>query len=56
MSNARRRDDAADFIRDCIAVAIIGGTVMVLFGCTAGFIAGLAFIFRRNIAAAFKGR
>lgn len=55
MSNAHYRDDTGEFIRNCITVAIIGVVFDVLFGCTAGLIAGLAFIFRKNIANMFRG-
>jgi hypothetical protein len=50
MSNVRHSDDAGEFIRDCVVITLVAGTVMALLGCAAGFIVGLALIFRRNIA------
>lgn len=48
--------DTRAFIRDCITVALIGLVLDVFFGCTVGILAGLAYIFRNNIANMFKGR
>jgi len=56
MNNARNRDDAADFVRDCIIIALVSGTTMVLFGCAVGFVVGLVLIFRKQIANLFRGR